>query len=570
MKDTVIDSFLETVERFPNREALLFRANHHFESLTYEELYRYAQKLATYLKELSVTEGNRLVVISENRPEWVIVDLASMILGTILVPIHSVLAPSQMETIINEVEPAVIFVSDRAMLDKLLSIGDISEGVVPIGYFETDLPPTEPLTSSGRIFSFKNKVCRDKYEKILEPVHHNPDRVITIIYTSGTTGQFKGVELTNENFMSNVQGVLTWVEITENDKFLSILPLSHVFERTVGYYIPMVRGACISYVEDPGKLSEIAQAERPTIIIAVPRLFEKVYEAVKAKAEKSFIKKYIFRLAFAIGKKTSKKSLAYKLADRVVFRKVKEAFGGEIRFFVSGAASLAQEIGKFFDALNIPVLEGYGLTETSPIIATNSLEHRKYGTVGRVLENLSVKLGKNDELLVKGPSVFKRYYKNPEKTHEAFTADGYFKTGDLAEIDADGFVKFKARQKEILALSTGKKVSPAAVEERLQLTPAVAQAFVFGDGQKHVGALIVAEKEQVNGKTKQQLHDFIAHEIDKTANSHLAGYEQIKKFVIIKTPFSVENGLLTPTLKLRRPEIELKYARQIASIYEEI
>lgn len=569
MKETLIDSFLESVSRFSEREALIFRANHHFESLTYEELYRYAQKLAHFLKELSVAEGDRLVVISENRPEWVIVDLASMILGAILVPIHSVLAPSQIEVIVNEVEPAVIFVSNREILDKVLSIGDISEGVVPIGYFETDLPPTEPLTSSGRIFSFKNKVYKGKYESQIEPVKHKPERVVTIIYTSGTTGRFKGVELTNRNFMSNIEGVLSWVEVTEKDKFLSILPLSHVFERTVGYYIPLVRGAAISYVEDATKLAEIAQAERPTIIIAVPRLFEKVYQAVKEKASQSFFKKQIFKLAFAIGKKMPKNTLAYKLADRVVFRKIKEAFGGELRFFVSGAASLAREIGEFFDALDIPVLEGYGLTETSPIISTNTLEHRKYGTVGRALPNLSVKMASDGELLVKGPSVFEKYYKNPAKTKEAFTADGFFKTGDLVEIDSQGFIKFKARKKEIIVLSTGKNISPAAIEERLQLLPFIDQAYVFGDGQKHVGALIVPNKEKTKGKTKEQLHNFLAQEINKNVNVHLAKYEQIKKFIIIKRPFTVQNGLLTPTLKLRRPEIELKYAREIASFYEE-
>jgi len=258
--------------------------------------------------------------------------------------------------------------------------------------------------------------------------------------------------------------------------------------------------------------------------------------------------------------------LAYRLADKIVFKKIKDAFGGQIRFFVSGAASLTQEIGEFFDALDIPVLEGYGLTETSPIIATNTVEKRKYGTVGRALPNVETKVVKG-ELLVKGPNVFKEYYKNPEKTKEAFTKDGWFKTGDLVEIDKQGFIKFKMREKEILVLSTGKNVGPAHLEELMQLSPYISQSFVFGDSEKHVAALIVPEKSKMQGFTKEKQAEVIQKEIDQYLNTQVATYEQIKKFVLIARPFTVENSLLTPTLKLRRKEISEKYAKQISAIY---
>lgn len=566
MKDTIIDSFMDIVARFPEKEALIYKKGHHFESLTYEQIYAYAEKLAIFLREKGVKEGDRIVLVSENRPEWVITDIATLILGGILVPVHSVLSGYQIQTIVAETEPAAILVSDQEVLRKIVEVASCIKQDDLILYFDNDLGKDDPLYKAGKLFLFKEEVFDHEYEQQIEPVKHKPERDVTIIYTSGTTGQFKGVVLNNKNITSNIQGVLTMVEVTENDKFLSVLPLSHVFERTVGYYIALLRGATVSYVNDPTKLSEIAQVEKPTIIIGVPRLFEKVYAKVKEKAEASIVKKLIFKWAFAVGKKESKKSFSYKLADKLVFHKIKQAFGGQIRFFVSGSASLAQEIGEFFDALDIPVLEGYGLTETSPIISCNTLKKRKYGTVGILLPEVKAKIVK-DELLIKGPNVFKGYYKAPEKTKEVFTSDGWFKTGDLAEIDSQGFIKFKAREKEILALSTGKKVSPAYLEEKMQLSPMIEQAFVFGDGQKHVSALIVPVKEKLLGMGREEKNELIQKEIDDYLNKYVAHYEQIKVFDLIDHPWSVENGLLTPSMKLRRKEITAKHQKQIEAIY---
>jgi long-chain acyl-CoA synthetase len=567
MKDTIIDSFEEIVTKFPQKEALLFRKGHHFESLTYDQLWSYAQKLAVFLKSQGVGEGDRLALISENRPEWVITDIASMILGTILVPIHSVLAPAQIEMIIDEIEPKIVLVSDKKVFDKVLETGYAKSRAANVIYFEDDAQGTLKGQKAISAFSFKEEVCDKGLVAQIEPIKHKPERIITIIYTSGTTGHFKGVELSNRNIISNIEGVLSMIEITENDKFLSVLPLSHVFERTVGYYIPLLRGSVVSYVEDPTKLSEVAQAEKPTIIIAVPRLYEKVYQAVKDKSGANFAKKTAFNIGLTIGRKYHKKSLPYKIADKIVFGQIKSAFGGRVRFFVSGAASLQTEIGEFFGALDIPVIEGYGLTETSPIISCNTVEKRKYGTVGLILPNIEYKL-KGGELFVKGPSVFKSYYNNPEKTKDAFAPGGWFKTGDLVEVSTDGFVKFKAREKEIIALSTGKKVSPAIIEEKLELSPYIAQAFVFGDCQKHVGALLVPDKSRIRGLTKNQLQAKLQEEADLYLNKYVSSYEQIRKFVIISQPMSVENGLMTPTLKLRRNEIQKKYDKQISAIYD--
>jgi len=566
--DNLADMFLTNAERFSDREALRYRVGHHYHTLTYGELRKEALALVKAMTELGIKKGDRIALISENRPEWVITDLASLFLGVVTVPIHEVLSATQMATILAEVEPKAIFYPGQRVGAKLLDMADIVAKVPQLICFEK-------TSDDGRVLYFKGLIdeqdltTEDEINLENNALHVDPDAVITIIYTSGTTGHFKGVELTSRNFITNVVGVLTDVTVSETDKFLSILPLSHVFERTVGYYVALYSGSMISYIEDPSKLSEVAQAEKPTIIIAVPRLYEKVYAAVMQKANANVAKSIIFKLAFAAGKRASKKSLVYKLADKLVFQQVKGAFGGEIRFFVSGAASLPKNIGQFFETLDIPVLEGYGLTETSPIITTNTLKNRKYGTIGQKLPNLEVKTTKEGELLVKGPSVFKRYFHNSEKTKEAFTADGWFKTGDLVDIDENGFVKFRTRAKEIIVLSTGKNIGPAVIEERMQGIPLIDQAFVFGDERKHIGALIVPDKDQAKGLTDEALHEAIAAVLESDVNKHLATYEQIRKFVVIDHPFTVENGLVTPTLKIRRKEIEQKYSNEIEALYQE-
>jgi long-chain acyl-CoA synthetase len=475
-----------------------------------------------------------------------------------------------MGTILTEIEPRAIFYPGHRVGEKLLDIADIVTKVEYLISFENIHEENK-----GKVLYFKglideqNLTTEEEVAIESKALKADPDEVFTIIYTSGTTGSFKGVELTNNNIISNIVGVLTDVPVSETDKFLSILPLSHVFERTVGYYLPIYCGAMVSYIEDPARLAEIASVEKPTIILAVPRLYEKVYAAVIEKANTNVVKSIVFRLAFAAGKRANKKSLIYKMADKIVFRQVKQAFGGEIRFFVSGAASLPKKIGQFFDTLNIPVLEGYGLTETSPIIATNTLKNRKYGTVGQKLPDLGIKTTSDGELLVKGPNVFKKYYKNPEKTKEAFTSDGWFKTGDLVEIDSDGFIKFRTRAKEIIVLSTGKNVGPAIIEEKMEGLPLIDQAFVFGDERKHIGALIVPDKEQTKSLSGEALREAIATALDANVNKYLASYEQIRKFVITEHPFTVENGLVTPTLKIRRKEIEQKYSVEIEALYRE-
>lgn len=567
MKDTLIDSFLEIVGDHPEKDALIFRKGHHYETLTYADLYKQAQKLAVYLRERGIKEHDKILLVSENRPEWAIVDLASMILGAVLVPIHSVLAASQIKTITDEVEPSVIFVSDENQLNKMLKIELLEDSDAIIGYFETDIDEEDPMLEGERLFLFKDVVFDNEYDPKIDPVKHDAERLVTIIYTSGTTGHFKGVELTNRNFISNIKDVLSLVEITEKDKFLSVLPLSHVFERTVGYYIPMLCGSTVGYVEDPTKVGEVARAEKPTIIICVPRLLEKIYEKIQDSAQASPVKSILFRIAFDIGEKMSKDTLLYKIADLVVFKKVKKALGGQVRFFVSGAASLQQEIGEFFEALSIPVLEGYGLTETSPILSNNTIEKRKYGTMGQALPSVKTKVV-HDELFVKGPNVFKRYHKQPEKTKEAFTKDGWFKTGDLVKIDKDGFISFKTRKKEIIVLSTGKNIGPSRIENMMVMAPTIDQAYVFGDEKRHVGALIVPNKDKTKGMDKKELRKAIEKDLGELVNDQVASYEQIRKFIITKKPFTVENGQMTPTLKLRRKEIDKAYAKEIDGLYK--
>lgn len=558
-KATIIENIYDIVKKYPDKMALGFRKGHHFGRLSFIQLWGYSQTLALSLRAKGLRSGDRLVIVSENRPEWVITDFAAMILGVIVVPVHDVMSAGQIGAIINEVEPKAVFVDNNIGLDKLFQISNKK----PHDYYVYCF---DDIRSETDVLNFKDEVYKKHTNKKIEIAAQGADDITTIIYTSGTTGDLKGVELSSCNFLSNISGVLSGVHVSETDKFLSVLPVSHIFERTVGYYLPLLQGASISYVGDPINLASVAEKVKPTIIIGVPRLFEKVYKKVCEKASKNAITKIIFKIGIDVGKSKLKSTFLYKIFDKLLYGKIKSAFGGDIRFFVSGAASLPTEIGEFFDALNIPVLEGYGLTETSPIVSNNTIPEHRYGTVGKILSNIEYKIVK-DELLLKGPSIFKGYYKNPIRTAEAFTSDGWFKTGDLVAISDDGYLTFKAREKEIIALSTGKKIAPTMIEAKLESSPLISQAFVFGDNKKCIAALIVPEKEMVQDIDDKRLKELLQKDIDVCLNQHVARYEQIRLFVIIREYFTVENGLLTISLKIRRNEIANKYREEIESIY---
>lgn len=576
MGKTLVEIFLETSSKFPQKEALLCKEGSRYVSLTYSELEDEVFHLSYELRKLGIEKGDNVVLISKNRPEWVIADLAIQLTGGVVVPIHEVLTGQQMVNIINEVEAKVAIVSGDTVFEKLEKADAEHLKIISM-----DSIDGKNIYAFEKILEAKPKDFEKIKTELLLDLPKESD-LATIVYTSGTTGHFAGVLLTHKNIVSNIKDILSTIELDEKEKFLSVLPLSHILERTVGYYVPMSVGATISYINDPLKLSEVAREEKPTIIIAVPRLYEKVYDKIILEVEKNPIKKIIFNLALKIGEKKNKtdskiwKDL-FKIADKIVFHKIKDKFGGNIRFFVSGGAPLPKKVGEIFNNMGILILEGYGLTETSPVISCNTDKpgFNKFGTAGKVLPSVKVKISDWDEILVKGPSVTKGYY-DQGKTELAFTEDGWFKTGDLGELDGDGFLIIKGRIKEIIVLSTGKNVSPVPIEERLELCPYVKQAFVFGDGKKHIAGILVLDfdvlKEKFKGLSNKEMleNPEVKKLIDEKISElqkDFAHFERVNKYILISEPFTIENHLLTPTLKIRRQMILEKYEQEIEGLY---
>jgi long-chain acyl-CoA synthetase len=567
--------FLTSAELYADREALKYKVGHHYESLTYFELLEEAEKLAFALKELGIEKGDRALLISENRPEWVLSDLALLLLGAVNVPVHIVLSTKQLEEIIEEINPKIIFFSDGDTENKLLEISEtINKVDYLISYENINNDNFEKLKYFKHLIDSVKLTETDRAELAKNALKIKPENLATIIYTSGTSGHLKGVMLSHKNFVQNMVGILGNIWAYPEDRFYSVLPLSHVFERTAGYYVPMYCGSSIGYSIDVANISKEIQERKPTIVIAVPRLFEKIYEKVLDNVQASPIKKLIFDIAF----KLKKENKFYPLFDMLVFKKIRDNFGGEIRFFVSGGATLPAKLGRFFDKVGMVILEGYGLTETSPVVAVNRLDAYRFGTVGIVLKNIEVKISDEGEILVKGPSVMEGYLRDGDNK-EAMTKDGWFKTGDLGRFDANGFLVVAGRKKDLIVLTTGKKLAPVPIEEALESSEFIDQAFVFGEARKHIGALIypnyekLGERFGISGKEKVKNDPKTMELISKEASrltDRFASYERIKKFVIIDKPFTIEDGEMTPTLKLRRFIIEEKNLDNIEKLYTNV
>lgn len=572
MQSTIFENFLESYENNKERVVLEYKEGHHFAKITYQTLYELVFCFMGELKKLGVKKGELVGLISENRPEWVISDLALLGLGAVSVPIHKVLSTDQIAEILKETKPRILLISDEIVFEKIKNIKELRDFLEKIIYFEEnkiELEKTEILYFKK--ITHENNACSEA-----DIVKTTQDDLATVLYTSGTTGKAKGVMLTNGNLVSNAKALMRTVTISANDKFLSILPLSHIFERTVGYYVPLFSGAVISYIEDPKKFGEVVKLEKPSIVIAVPRLYEKVYEKIVKELNHNKIKKAIFYKAISVFNNSKANPVLKQLIDTVIFGKVKKELGGNIRFFVSGGAPLNKDVAIFFNSINLKVLEGYGLTETSPVISCNSEESICLGTVGKPIPETQVKID-SGEILAKGPGVMRGYFNNEQATKETFSGE-WLKTGDLGEIDNNGNLKITGRIKDLIVLSTGKKVAPAKMEEELEFSKFISQALLIGDGYKYLTALIVPCWEEVlaefGRKNKKELlkegklYSFFEDETAKILN-HYAEHEKIKKFILLEEEFSLDTGEMTPTLKLRRHKILEKYKPQIKELYNE-
>jgi long-chain acyl-CoA synthetase len=486
----------------------MFKQDSVYQSISMIEIKERTYKIAAALLELGVKKNDKVMLLSENRLDWALSDYAILLIGAVTVPIYPTLLPTHIEYIINDSEGKVLILSDLTQLLKIREIKNKTPYLKHVISMET-LEGNDTISLTE--FMEKGQAQLNKDSQIIEKAANEVKRddLASIIYTSGTTGLPKGVMLTHENFLSNVEGALQSIPVTHNDIFLSFLPLSHVFERMAGHFLALYAGATIAYAESIETVSENLKEVRPTLMTSVPRFFEKVYSRVLESVEEgSNLKKKIFFWAIQVGKKANiykQKGLPlvgllkikYNIANKLVYSKLRERVGGRVRLFFSGGAPLSREIAEFFNAAGLVLLEGYGLTESSPVISVNKLDKFKFGSVGLPINNIEVKIAEDGEILSRGPHIMKGYFKLEDATREAIDDEGWLHTGDIGHIDKDGFIFITDRKKNIIVTSGGKNVAPQRIENLLVTSPYIEQVIVLGDGRKYCSAIIVPNMEKL-------------------------------------------------------------------------
>jgi len=586
--------FFDTVNRFPDKEAFLFKENGRYESISWSEASKKVKLIAGSLLVKGLKAGDRIAILSENRPEWALVDLAAQISGLITVPIYPSLTSAEIEYILSDSGARMIALSSKAQFEKIPPI----ERSLPLLNFILAFDSSLEISREQAhvpLFILKDFMQAEQSpsggDLSLGPIRG--DSVASIIYTSGTTGIPKGVMLTHQNFIQNVLMCRDALKMGETDKHLSFLPLCHVFERLAGHYLMIHIGATIAYAESMDTVPQNLIETKPTFVLGVPRFYEKITSRVlEAVNQSSSIRKGLFFWAKDLGEKKRKAAfekrnlgflfrIEYRLAEKLVYHKFKNRLGGQIRFGVSGGAALSKEIAEFFYDLGIVIYEGYGLTETSPVISVNRENRFKFGSVGIPLEGIEVKLSAEGEILTKGPCVMKGYYNKPEETN-AVLKDGWFYTGDLGAVDKEGFLSITGRKKELIVTSGGKKVAPQPIEERAEQDPFILRCVLFGEGRKFITALIVPKKEKVIEYAKNEKIIFtdytnllknpviyrLFEERVENFSKNLANFEKIKYFHLLENDFSQSSGELTPTLKVKREVVISRYQYTLLPYYE--
>ncbi len=568
------------------------KINGMYEPIAYHAFEQDVRTFAAYLKYNGVSAKDRVAILSENRPGWYLADMAILNIGAINVPLYPSLPSNQIEYILNNCGARAIVVSNMLQLGKILSIWQNLPELSLVVVMNRLEEQVEDVLDLNQAKAEGEKILLQK-PLILEGTTVEPEDVATIIYTSGTTGLPKGVMLTHNNICENVKSCATVICLDDSDCGLSFLPLSHAYERTGGYYLLFACGASIYLAESVETISLNMTEARPSIMFTVPRLFDRIKMSIlKQISTQSPLKQKIFQWALKTGEKyhleLNKKgraskllSIQHTLAQKLVYSKIKNKFGGRLRYFVSGGAALPQKIGEFFQALDISILEGFGLTETSPVTHVNRPEKIKYGTVGQAVKNVEVKIAPDGEILLKGPNIMKGYWKDEEATR-AVIKDGWFYSGDIGEIDRDGCLKITDRKKHIIVTSGGKNIAPMPIENLISDSSYVDQVIVIGEKRPFLIALIVPEfsklkeladvegiktssnKELIENKNNMQIYE----KLIRTVSRQLATHEKVRKFLLIETPFSLENGQMTPTLKLKRKEITTKYSAEIDKVYK--
>lgn len=585
----------KTVQNHAERTALLDpNSAGGYDAWTYAELWRDIRRVARHLQRAGANERDRIGMLAESRAWWPIVDFATMGIHAVVVPIYPSLTSSQIEYIVNQSGMTGLFLQDQKQLSKLL---ELPADAIPNLKFVVLLEPLEDdhgewlRAEAERRFAVHQfeswRLSTDAFAEAewsaqLQQVTRAD--LATIVYTSGTTGLPKGTMLTHGNLLANVEGIREIVKVKPTDRSLSYLPLSHIFERTAGQFVPFDVGATIAYSRGINYIAEDFKRMPPTVFTTVPRLLEKVQEQVVRQVERGGgVKRWLFARAVACGTaaRVEHQSVAgwrLGLFDRLVFEKIRMATGGQLRMIISGGAPLPPYVGRFFTAAGLTVMEGYGMTETSPVVAVNPPDAPRLGMAGKVLPNVEVRIAEDGELLVRGPSITPGYYEDAAATAEALTADGWLHTGDIGEVTDDGFLRITDRKKNLIVLSTGKKVVPAAVESEILKDPYIDQVLLIGQGRKYVSAIVVPNAAMFETLRSNQAGGGEATDPSAALSAFLlermlqdtvefAKFEQPKKVLVAREPFTVENGQLTPTLKVRSRDVLKEYEQEIEALY---
>jgi long-chain acyl-CoA synthetase len=593
---TIPEMFFQSVDGKPDHYAYYEKVDGEWKGLTYQQVGELVNRLAAGLASLGVKKDDKVAILSANNPRWAISDYAITGLGAITVSIYPTLIPSQIKYIIDDSDSLYVITENQEQADKVLSFINDSPGLKGIIAMDETHDPdrhihgfNEILTAGDQYINANNFSLREASKAV------QPDDLLTLIYTSGTTGNPKGVMLTHKNLCSNIISGRKAIDISAEDVFLSFLPLSHSFERMVGHFTAFSANSTVYYAESIDTVADNMGEVRPTVMTSVPRLYEKMYARVLEKVSNDPpLRQKIFWWAIGVGRQAAKYfqrsqkptgwlGVKLGLADKLVFSKIKQRVGGRLRFFVSGGAPLSKEIGEFFAAAGIAILEGYGLTETSPVITVNRQSFFKFGTVGPPVDGVEVKIAEDGEILCRGDNVMKGYYKSPEATAEVLEEDGWFHTGDIGEFDEDGYLRITDRKKNLLVTSGGKNVAPSPMENVLVTSKFIEQCLVIGDKRKFISALIVPAFETLKEWAQAQgiaiddikallenpqvkeLYDGVVEE----AMQNFSQYERVKKYLLVPDEWTIESGELTPTLKVKRKVVEANYAAEIEAMYAE-
>ncbi len=590
---TLCDLYFHNVDTLKRPDMFLWKQGGQWWERSTQSAAENVEALACGLMALGVKPGEKVVLLSEDRPEWAMADFAILTAAAVTVPIYPTLNAEETAYIANDSDAAIAIVSDQDQANKLLSQRSALPSIKRIIIMDPppegrgDLATWEGTLEKGRAYSAENPGIHRKTAATVKP-----DDLATIIYTSGTTGVPKGVMLTHSNFIENCKATLEEVDAGPSDRVLVFLPLSHSLERMADYCF-FWRGCSMAYAESVEKVGENLQEVRPTLMVSVPRLYEKVYaRLMEQAAHASGLKKKLIHWSVKVaqewacatleeGRVGAALSFKHGIADRLVYKKLREKTGGRLRLMVSGGAPLARDLGLFFFGAGLNILEGYGLSETTPVVTVNKPGAMRYGSVGKVISKVEVRTAEDGELFVRGPNVMKGYYKMPEETAEVLSDDGWFATGDIAQIDEEGFVYITDRKKELIVTAGGKNVAPQPIENAFKTNKYVSQTVLIGDKRPYIAALIVPNWANVLDYAKSQGmaekdpavlrdHPVVMHlfaGVLERVNSRLSRYEQVKRCRILIRELTQEAGELTPTMKVKRRVINELYARDIEELY---